>query len=218
MLRALKSATESFLEEDLKNAVTVSPFSVFNLSDFRQDVHHAFNSLSLRLPFYEGRSAAQLVANYLARNTNCDHEETLTLDLAIEYSRSALTGIVLLDYNKCFYQERRVLHDATLGSDLVREYHFGDWKRLDEALRDIAKLPLHDGWRVGDDIAEFTDIFMLGESARDEKLLRALEDVLEIPCSLRSKFMLSKLVLSAFHIEVRSCCRKREFLEVDVSC
>ena len=184
MLRALKTATESYLETTVSPAEVVFPFPASK--SMVQALRLAASSTALQLPMsaqplagilaaraYGIGGKCNLTADGALDESNVDDPEQLIL--TIDYSRAALT--VLLVVEECgVFEYRRVIHDTRLGLDRLRSTPEASASDLESALRNITKLPLEDG--NGSGIEHINKLVLVGESASDPRLHDILRQVL----------------------------------------
>lgn len=187
MLRALKVATESYLESPLSDAEVVVPFPVTN--SFIDTLRSACSPVSLSMPMSAQPPAGILAARARGIGGQCNAVEDVDpsesnqqddpeqLILTVDYSRAALTA--LLVYEDCsVFEFRRVLHDTRLGTDELSGVNELNTPRdlLARALRNVISLPLEDGNGAG--LTRISELVLLGESAGDPLLHDALTEVL----------------------------------------
>lgn len=190
MLRALKVATESYLESPLSDAEVVVPFPVTN--SFLDTLRSACSSLSLSMPLSAQPPAGILAARTHGFGGQCDAvEDTDVLEpnqqddpeqliLTIDYSRAAMTAMLV--FEECsLFEFRRVLHDTQLGTDGLSGENdprdlYTPRDLLARALRNVTSLPLEDGNGAG--LKRISELVLLGESAGDPLLHDALTEVL----------------------------------------
>ncbi|KAL9623583.1 MAG: hypothetical protein Q9160_002039 [Pyrenula sp. 1 TL-2023] len=208
MLRALKTATEAHLEISIKAAEFSFPFPASD-EDF-EAARSAFSSLSLQVPMSRQPPAGILAAraNGIGKSCNLygcvttdqeaphrgwepDDDNAAQLFLATDYTDAALT--VLLVHEDCFcFEDRRVLHDTTLGADALHrttlDAHQGNLVR---ALRNITTLPLEDG--NGEELDHISNLVLLGERASDRTLHGALRTIFQDDHRYLDKHILTAL-------------------------
>lgn len=190
MLRALKVATESYLERPLSDAEIVVPFPV--TKSFLDTLRSACFSLSLSMPMSAQPPAGILAvrANGIGRQCNAveavdfskssQQQDPGQLVLTVDYSRAAMTA--LLVFEECsVFEFRHVLHDTRLGTDeLTRENDARDLSTprdlLARAIRTVTSLPLEHGNGAG--LTRISELVLLGESSGDRLLHDALTEVL----------------------------------------
>jgi len=180
MLKALKTATESYLQASLSTAEVVVPFPVAESS--LDALRAACSSLSLRMPLSAQPPAGILAARAHGVGGNCDTEDDdpAQLILTVDYSRAALTALLVAE--ECgIFEDRRVLHDTRLGADALSRGSdapgsISSRSDLASALRDITRLPLEDG--NGAEVKRVGELALLGESAGDRRLHDVLKEVL----------------------------------------
>jgi len=185
MLKALKTATESFLEASISTAEITVPFPVPD--SYLDSLRSACSSLSLHMPL-----SAQPPAGILAARANgivgkCDMvsayevseqsqaNDPAQLILTISYTRAALTTLLVVE--ECgVFEYRRVLHDTRLGVDGLSGRSDSSYDDLGRALRNVTSLPLEDG--NGAELKWISNLVLLGESAGDQRLHDVLKAVL----------------------------------------
>lgn len=178
MLKALKSAAESALETHVSAAEYVVPFPI--TEDYRMAFRSAFSSVFLRMPNSALPPAGILAARAhgLGSKTCLDNpdDDPPQLVLAVEYSRAALTALLL--HEECgVFEDRRILHDTGLGLSHLRtgsKYHRD---KLEVSLKNLVRLPMNDGGGGGE-LKYINNLVFLGESAGDEFLHGVLKKVL----------------------------------------
>ena len=185
MLQALKTAVESYLETPLSTVEVVVPFPASD--SYLDSLRSACSSLSLQIPRSAQPPAGIFAARAQGIGGKCNtglvddtSEQTRTDDLeqmllTVDYSRAALTA--LLVFEECgVFEDRRVLHDTSIGTDgLTRESKNGH-DELVHALRHVTRLPLEDGNGAG--LKQISQLVLLGESAGDQQLEDVLKEVL----------------------------------------
>ena len=185
MLKALDTATESYLGTSLLTAEVVVPFPV---SDAYLDaLRSACSSLSLQVPMSAQPPAGILAARACGIGGKCGMdtmEETFGEDprddpaqliLTVDYSRAALTALLVAE--ECgVFEHRRVLHNTSLGADALSGRFNSGRGDLAQALRHIISLPLEDGNGAG--LKQINELVLLGESAGDPGLEVVLKEVL----------------------------------------
>ena len=192
MLKALKVATESFLEAPLSDAEVVVPFPVSE--SYLVALRAACSSLSLHMPRSAQPPAGILAARAYGIGGKCNYDitnETSSkqhsrndpeqLVLTVDYSRAALT-VLLLSEQCGVFEYHRVLHEMSLGTDALfldtPDTPGSDTGRaqLAQALYDITRLPLETGNGAG--LTAISELVVMGESADDSRLHDALVEVL----------------------------------------
>jgi hypothetical protein len=185
MLKALKTATESYLEASISAAEVVVPFPV---SDAYLDIlHSTFSSLSLHVPLSAQPPAGILAArahgmvrkcNAVIRDKGSDQgqaDDPMQLILTVDYTQAALTALLVVE--ECgVFEYRRVLHDTRLSVDGLSGGSGTNRGDLLRALQSFTRLPLEDG--NGDEVERISNLVLLGESAGDQQLHDVLKDVL----------------------------------------
>ncbi|KAL8809923.1 MAG: hypothetical protein Q9200_003001 [Gallowayella weberi] len=176
MLKALKTASESYFQSTLLSAEVVVPFPASGT--FFDALRSASSSLSIEMPMSEQPPAGIVVARALGLGRECLDEprkaEEEQLILTIDYSRAALTA--LLVYEECnIFEYRRMLHNISLGTDSMSNGHKDSRQSLLRALRTITNLPLGSGNGAG--LTQINEIILTGESAGDQQLEDVLREV-----------------------------------------
>lgn len=188
MLNALKVATESYLEAPISDVEVVLPFPT--TAAFLDMLRSSCSSLSLAMPLSAQPPAGILAARAYGLVGQCpaaldpsssapdsDPEQLL---LTVDYSRAALTAMLVVE--ECgVFEYRRVVHDTSLGTDVIaadaESPNFLDSQtKLVRALHKLLDLPLQDGNGAG--LTHVSGLALLGESADDQHLYRALKEVL----------------------------------------
>ncbi|KAL8692349.1 MAG: hypothetical protein Q9218_002600 [Villophora microphyllina] len=205
MLQALRTASESYLEVPLADAEVVFPFSVSKT--FLEMLRSTCKSLGVRLPRSAHLPAALLAVDAYA---NCDNNAE-RLVLTVDYSRAALTALLVYEDNRLFEIEREV-HDTALGADALSDSPDQGRADLVRALHEITRLPLQEGnpWvgalstssgqdradleelisrglqhSNGEGLTRISALVLIGDSAGDGQLQEVLKEVLsEQPDSL----------------------------------
>jgi hypothetical protein len=175
MLKALKVAAESNLEAPVCTGEIILPF--YFTEPYYQILSKASTSISLRLPYLRLEPAGIWAARAYGRVGDCnvwgDGPEKLIL--TIEYSRAALTALLVAEQCGVF-EYRRVVHDTRLGLDGVQDGSEASWSDLERAVREIAELPLKYGNGAG--LKHISNVVLLGESAGDSRMQNAVRNVL----------------------------------------
>jgi hypothetical protein len=177
MIKALRIATESFLEDDVLVADLAIPFRVTESS--RSQLRAACRSLGLQnaLP---GQPPAGLLAAMI-NDLDSDCSEHPTLVLAVDYSQAALTAVIMsLDCG--VFENHRTLHETTLGAAALQDCQLGQnqtfcQELLAAAVRSFLQMPLEDETvQLPDKISA---LVLLGESATDHLLHSVLKEALK---------------------------------------
>jgi hypothetical protein len=184
MLRALKSAGESFLEASISNANVVLPFPV--PADTFRLLRSTASSVALSGPVLHQYPAGVLAAYASGirgrwmgscdafSSPGDDPEELVQVILTIQYTRAALTAILF--YEECtIFDDVRVLHRTDLGQNsLTTSPNSRD--QLVSALRNITSFPM----AVGDylKLDRLNHVVLHGEAANDGLLHEALKETL----------------------------------------
>lgn len=193
MLRALKTATESYLETPLSAAEVVFPFPFSD--SYLDTLRSACSSLSLHMPLSAQPPAGILAARVYDIRGNCktaignealeinQADDPEQLILTVDYSRAALTALLVAE--ECgIFEYRRVLHDTNLGADCLSFFRGSDTPGCDNnihsdlarAIRGVTDLPLEGGNGAG--LKPIRELVLLGESADDRLLHDVLNEVL----------------------------------------
>jgi hypothetical protein len=178
MLKALKAATESYLETTVLATEIVVPFPV--TEGYRKAVRSACSSISLRMPMSAQPPAGIVAARaHGIGQKHCPDDEDddpPQLILTVEYSKAALTALVV--YEECgVFEYRRVLHDINLGLDQLRGGSESIREKLETSLRELVRLPMNDGGN-GEELKYINNLVLLGESAGDSQLNDVLKKVI----------------------------------------
>jgi len=185
MLKALKTATESYLEASISAAEVVVPFPV---SDAYLDIlRSTCFSLSLHMPMSAQPPAGILAArahgmvgkcNIVTRDKGSEQgqaDDPMQLILTVDYTQAALTALLVVE--ECgVFEYRRVLHDTSLGVDGFSGGSDTNRGDLVRALQSFTRLPLEDD--NGDELERISNLVLLGESAGDQRLHDVLKDIL----------------------------------------
>ena len=182
MLKALKTATESYLEAPLSAAEVVMPFPVPD--SYLDDLRSAGSSLSLHLHFSAQDPAGILVIHFYDLGRKCRwhgvevDNDLVPLILTVDYSRAALTALLVTKDCGYYSEHERVRHDTSLGADRVFGSCRSDSTREDlvRALRDLISLPVGYGNGIG--LKRISNLVLMGESASDRRLHDVLKEVL----------------------------------------
>ena len=186
MLTALKTASESYLETPLSTAEIVLPYPVS--ASFLTSLRSACSILSLHMPLSAQPPAGIFAARAHGIGGKCNtetpeplestraEEDPAQLILAVNYSRAALTGLLLVE--ECgVFKHRRVLHETSLGTDeLDNSSRTRIREDLERALRDLTNLPLEDGNGAG--LRQISELVLVGESAGNGRLKETLRELL----------------------------------------
>jgi hypothetical protein len=170
MVRALKAATESYIEATVPIAQVITSFPVSDT--VWDDMVSACSAVSLRMHRDFQLAPAGLHAIYGYSSV----DESLLggdeqLILAVEYSRAALTALIV-DEEWNVFDRRWLLHDPTLGAE-----HLRDPEQLEEALREFIQSVLKNS--VGGQYPGYlNNLVFLGDSTGDVRLHAALKKVL----------------------------------------
>lgn len=179
MLKALKVAAESHLEAPVCTAQTVLPF--YFKDPYYQTLIKASASVSLSLPYPRLSPAGVWASEAYGLAGNCDYDGNGTAEkliVAIEYSRAALTGLLILE--ECgIFESWRILHNTSLGLDGIQDRSEASWSDLEHALRKLTQLPIKDA--DGVELKHISNIVLIGESAGDSRMQNALRNVLGEP-------------------------------------
>jgi hypothetical protein len=172
ILKALKAATESYLETSISSPEIVFSFPV--TESYRNAVRHACSDLSLLQPM----SAADPAGIFAARAQGVvGEEDTQQLVLTVDYSKAALTAMLVHEESRVF-EVRRVLHSPNFGLDQLRAGSETDLNKMETALREMLQLPLNDGGN-GEELKYINNLALLGEAAGNIQLHEVLKKVLD---------------------------------------
>jgi hypothetical protein len=186
MLRVLRFATEAYLGTEIPNASISVPFPVGNgrvrSSSLEASLDAAASAVKLKLSRpYEAMSfltPEAIKANKPQRGPvthfRC-HPEDEGLVLGIEFDDAALTATIRVpdcSNNFMSYVTSSVLHSTELGArELFSAENWHDV--LVSALREVTTLPMSGVVKTD----RINMLMLLGDSARDERLRRALQEV-----------------------------------------
>jgi len=175
MLKALKAATESYIEEPLESALAIVAFPIS--PSFRKRTIATASLLSLRLFSTRWLQGGRMAWEAQSGVELCDEEDPVDdkLVLTVEYSRAALTGLVVEVMCNIMATARK-LHYPLLGQDGFKTD--ATVLDLENALRDITSLPLKSDKGVNTKSRVFDAIVVLGEAADDVQLHEVLRKVL----------------------------------------
>lgn len=186
MLKGLKAATETYVEEPLNSVSIGSPFLVPQKSPFEDTLRTAVESLGLN---YKGtRTASLAITGIYGLEGQCHPDVYKTPDqkepddppqtyLTIDYSRAGMSAFLIEE--ECGVREvLREYQNTTLAADLDFPGKLEDLTRvlqrmirpIDERFHEVAfnKHPV-----------EISEFIMLGESTEDAVLHKVLSDVFE---------------------------------------
>lgn len=200
MLKALKTATESYLDSKISNAEVVVPFPASE--SYLHDLRQAVASVSLHMPMSAQPPTGIIAARAHGMYGKCfddldlqGHDKSMKNDpeqliLTIDYSRAALTAL-LVDEECGVFENRRVIHDTRLGLNGLHQLgSITATDLLETALRNITQLPLDDGNGAG--LKYISNLVIIGESAGDPRLhdtlRRVLSEQLEPVTTVKSGF------------------------------
>ncbi|KAI9754938.1 MAG: hypothetical protein M4579_004474 [Chaenotheca gracillima] len=179
MLKALKTATESYLEAPLLDAEVAVPFPAPQA--FFDTVHSACSSLSLYLPISALSPPGIYAGLALPLRKGCNSDippgtpDPEQLILTVDYTRAGLTALLIVE--DCgIIEYRRVLHNTSLGTDRLDRKSGAGRGDLVRALGELTNLPLGHGNGAG--LKQISELFLMGESALDQQLNDALKEVL----------------------------------------
>lgn len=179
MLKALKTASEAYVEASTSTAQIAIPFPASHA------VFDIFHSTLKTLSAHMHSSTASLTSTGLLAGLysygigpgQCftSPSDPSRLFLTVEYTRSALTALVVFE-DCCVYDVERVLHETELGADNLSKEPFSTHQvKLEKALSALTRLPLTVD---GETMESFSDVLLLDELAGDPLLRDALKDVL----------------------------------------
>lgn len=179
MLKALKAASESYLEVPVPTAEITTPFPI--TKPFFDTLRSIAKSLSIQMyqtPAPPGGRLAALFVYGIGPGV-CDDllmlNEPAQLFLTVEYTRAALTALLVVE--ECgIYDTVRVLHETDLGADRLTGPN--RQTKLADALRGFTQLRVEDYWQDLESLKSLSNVVLLGESAADPLLHDVLKDVL----------------------------------------
>jgi hypothetical protein len=176
MMKALKVAAESYLESSVCTGLLDLPLQFSE--PYYQVLRKASNVNSLGLQLLRTNPAGIHAADAYGLSGDCSddlHEDPEKLILTVEYSRAAVTAL-LLDEDCGVYEWRRAVHSTRLGLDGISDGSEATWSDLERLFRQITELPLKSGNGAG--LKHIGNIVLFGESAGDSRLQNALRNVL----------------------------------------
>lgn len=185
MLKALKAATEAYVEQPIQYIVITNPLPLESSLTYHSTIHSASSTLGLRLGSTNFLNAQAAAEAYETKGT-CDllpdsyddyASDHLFFSHKLQPCCSAAFSAFLIIEDSDIYEELRTVHDTTLGSgnDIPRaERH----DAIKAALGDIVKPPYVHGTST---YKAIRDIVLLGESTNNEVLHAVLEEVLSRP-------------------------------------
>jgi hypothetical protein len=178
MLKALRTAAESYLETTISSAEIVVPFPVDE--NYLEALRSACSAVSLRMPNSAQPPAGILAARAcgMGRRPCLDSPENdpLQLILTVDYSCAALIALVVHEECKVF-EYRRVLHDTDLGLNQLHWKPEPTREKLEVSIRKLVRLPMNDGGS-GEELKYINNLVLLGESVNDRQLHHVLKNVL----------------------------------------
>jgi hypothetical protein len=174
MLKALKVATESYMEGSISNAAVTLPFRPTNT--YYDLLRSACASVSLQIPRTGGLAPAgyhaAVSSNAFVQCSDTNDSEQLVL--AVEYSQAALATILIHD--DCgAYRELRKITNTSLGTNgLLNDK--ATLHDLEHALRQITTLPIKDDFGTG--VKQISSLVLFGEAATNVQLNKILRKIL----------------------------------------
>jgi hypothetical protein len=179
VLKALKAATEACLENTVSSAEVVVPFPINKGS--HEALRSACSAVSIQVPNSAQPAAGILAARAYGIGTkrclDTPEDDPQQLILTVEYSRAALTALVV--FEECtIFEQRRVLHDTNLGLDQLHGHsELSNHQKLENADRKLVRLPMNDDDN-GEELTYIHNLVLLGESADNARLHDVLKKVL----------------------------------------
>ena len=177
MLQALKSATESYLEDSMSAAMLSVPLAW--TAEQRDILHTVASSLGIETPAF-GVPAGKLAARARGLSGDCSQDPS-KLVLSVDFSRTAFTG-QLWDEECGDYKYTRQMYELTLGSNDFDEKCQDEGEDaclniLGTALRKLTALPLPD---LDHDKSDklISGLVLYGENASDRRLNQVVKEVL----------------------------------------
>jgi hypothetical protein len=149
-LKALKTATESYLETSISTTEIVVLFPVTKV--YYKTLRSACSAVSLHVPYSALDTAgifatrAYGVCSKHFRNSTGEIplvDNPQQIILTVEYSRAALTALVVHEDSGVF-EVRRVMHDTDLAFDQLRGGLERDIRMMETLLRELVCLPISD--------------------------------------------------------------------------
>jgi hypothetical protein len=192
MLRALKTATESALDAEIDEVYISTPLPV--QEGFHARLRAASSALGLKRS-----SVAFWAPETLSKSTStdclCDDQPSEApgvkeLVLVLDHSHATLTA-TLGAHTECLLDVHRILRSGKLGAWGLRNLSWWEYdskaekelllrrrhSMLVDSLRRMTALPLKGDVPGEENLAAVDRIILLGETADDEKLHNALEEV-----------------------------------------
>ncbi|KAK6000430.1 hypothetical protein QM012_003676 [Aureobasidium pullulans] len=176
MLKALKTATEAYLEEPVQHIIVTGSVPLESSDIYKETLDSATSTLGLKLgmpTFLSARAAAVAYGIKGACPDSYDpNPDDNRLFVALSHNRASFSAS-LLEEECNYYDELRKYHNKTLGSasDIPREERYAELKH---ALEDIIKEPYPGKWGSSEIIH---DVVTCGEATDDEVLRSGLEEV-----------------------------------------
>ena len=186
MLRALKTAAESYIGIPVQVADTVVPMPISTPSKGRDLLEAATSAVGLEraLGFPQAGSLAAMandVGPFYQDNKRCmEGREPHKLVLAVDYSRASLDAVLYWEED-CFFDVDSEIHDVNLGADAMERcmHSTEDERCYYRLVESLAKLtnksinPDHPSLP-----SKVDALVLLGEKGTDPHLRRALKHVL----------------------------------------
>ena len=177
MLNALKTATESYLQEQMKYVEVVL---TFHQSDqFLEDLSSALSELSLKtLRFLRAPSGMWVWDTQCMPSTVDWADRSAETVTCIDYTKVSLTATTFDEEGDCVYENHCYTHHSSLGSDVVSADPSNGRERLQSALKQLLQSS-----SVSQPDAKpviiLKDVLVLGETGNDPVLRQVLDQVLK---------------------------------------
>ena len=177
MLDALKTATESYLGEQMKYVEVVLTFR--QSDQFLEDLSSALSELSLKtLRFLRAPSGLWVWDTQCIPSTDDWADRSLETVITIDYTKSSLTVTTFDEDGDCVYANHGYTHHSSLGSDLVSADPPMGRERLKSALKQLLR-PSSVSQPDAKPVTALKDVLVLGESGNDPVLRQLLDQVLK---------------------------------------
>ncbi|KAI4733360.1 hypothetical protein E4T50_16085 [Aureobasidium sp. EXF-12298] len=180
MLRALKAATEVYLEKPVHYIEVTNPVPLVWVDAYVEAINSATSSLGLSLgrPYFLAAAAAAKTYNIKGicdDQSNADvgaNDTSYRLFVAVNHNRAAFTASLMIEECNAI-EELRTYHNHSLGSDSdvsEAERH----ATMKHALAKTVKPPYHESMFNPERIQ---DVILIGEATEDAVMRSVLEDI-----------------------------------------
>ncbi|KAG9567738.1 hypothetical protein KCU71_g3599, partial [Aureobasidium melanogenum] len=184
MLKALKSATETYLESPIQYIEVTNPLPLRLADTYVESISSATSSLGLSLgrPYFFAAAAAAKTYNIKG---NCDdwnnadadaddgaNDTSYRLFVAVNQNRAAFTASLMIEECNAI-EELRTYHNRSLGSDsnISKDERHTTMKH---ALEKVVKPPYHESMFNPERIQ---DVIVFGEATDDAVMRSVLEEI-----------------------------------------